>query len=149
MCEVARSTMVKYMHTHVHIYPCLIFLWEINAVIKIRKNELITLQMDNQLGPEDCREHVLCWYSIWFRGFSWGNWYFIHTFLEIICSNLLALSVCKMYFFKKLFWNFTWNLPKFHFEPCRLMLWQCVHISVFSSWWPTNSANAEQLSTDL
>lgn len=104
MCEVARSTDGQvYVYTHVHIYPCLIFLWEINAVIKIRKNELITLQMDNQLGPEDCREHVLCWYSIWFRGFSWGNWYFIHAFLEIICSNLLALSVCKMYFFKNFF----------------------------------------------
>lgn len=33
--------MVKYMYTHVHIYPCLIFLCKINVVIKIRKNELL------------------------------------------------------------------------------------------------------------
>lgn len=35
--------MVKYMYMypHVHIYPCIIFLCEINVVIKIRKNELL------------------------------------------------------------------------------------------------------------
>lgn len=35
--------MVKYMYMYpyVHIYPCLIFLCEINVVIKIRKNELL------------------------------------------------------------------------------------------------------------
>lgn len=90
-------------YTLMHAY--LIFLREINVVTKIRKNDWNNLQMDNQLGPEDCREHVLCWYSIWFRGFSWGNWYFIHAFLEIICSNLLDFLKFYLKFSYISFWT--------------------------------------------